>query len=107
MIEVDNETELATQLKGNRNVLALFYSSWCPFCRRFLGIFDKYTQNPGSLVFMKVRIDEDENPLWETYSLDAVPSAILFKNGQVHRRLDCVRGVGLSEEKFSKWLKTP
>jgi thioredoxin 1 len=107
MIEVSNEAELAVQLKANSNVLALFYSSWCPFCGRFLLVFNEYAKKPGSLVFIKVKIDEDENPLWETYSLDSVPSVILFKDGQVHRRLDCVRGVGLSEEKFSKWLKTP
>jgi thioredoxin 1 len=106
LIEVDNETELTAQLKTNSNALVLFYSSWCPFCRRFLPVFDEHAQNPGSFTFMKVRVDEDENPLWETYSLDSVPSVIIFKDGQVHQRLDCVRGVGLTEEKFSKWIKT-
>ncbi len=107
MIEVDNETELSNQLKNSNNALVLFYSSWCPFCRRFLPVFDEYATNPGSFTYLKVRIDEDENPLWETYSLDSVPSVLLFKNGKVHRRLDCQRGIGLTEDKFSKWLKTP
>lgn len=106
MIEVDNQTALAVQLKTNRDVLVLFYSSWCPFCRRFIPVFEEYAEKPGSFTTVKVQLDEDENPLWETYSIDAVPSIILFKNGEVHRRLDCQRGIGLSEDKFIKWLKT-
>ena len=107
MIEVSGETDLIIQLKTNSDAVALFYSSWCPFCRRFLQIFGKYAEKSVSAVFMKIRIDEDENPIWEKYALEAVPSVIFFKNGQISRRLDCVRGVGLSEEKFSKWLQTP
>jgi len=106
MIKVDNQTKLAAQLKTNRDVLVLFYSSWCPFCRRFIPVFEEYAEKPASFTTVKVQLDEDENPLWETYSLDSVPSIILFKNGEIHRRLDCQRGIGLTEDKFIKWLKT-
>jgi thioredoxin 1 len=104
MIEVTEEHGLAKQLKVNPKVVALFYSSWCPFCRSFLTVFNKRPEKIGSTVFLKVKIDDDDNPLWETYSLAAVPSVILFENGQVSRRLDCELGVGLTENKFSKWL---
>jgi thioredoxin 1 len=108
MIEVTDERDLAKQLKANPKVVALFYASWCPFCRSFLTVFNKHAQNPGlgSAVFMRVKIDEDENPLWETYSLEAVPSIILFENGKVSRRLDCELGAGLTEKQFSKWMET-
>ncbi len=104
MIEVTDENSLAKQLAASPRVLALFYASWCPFCRSFLSVFDRYAEKDKSAFFVRVRIDEDENPLWETYSLDSVPSIVLFENGQVHRRLDCERGVGLTEEQFAKWL---
>jgi thioredoxin-like negative regulator of GroEL len=108
VIEVTDERDLAKQLKANQKVVALFHSSWCPFCRSFLSVFNKHAQNPGSgsAVFMRVKIDEDENPMWESYSLMAVPSIILFENGEVSQRLDCELGAGLNEKQFVKWLGT-
>jgi thioredoxin 1 len=107
MIEVTDERDIAKQLKANPKVVALFYASWCPFCRSFLSIFDKHAEKPSSPPFIRVKIDEDENPLWETYSLEAVPSIILFENAKVSRRLDCELGAGLTETQFTKWLGTP
>lgn len=66
MIEVTDERHLSKQLKANSRVVALFYSSWCPFCRSFLTVFNKQIGKLGSVVFMRVKVDEDENPLWET-----------------------------------------
>ncbi len=105
MIEVKDERGLSLQVKASPRVLALFYASWCPFCRNFLNVFSKHAQTPGALEFIRVRIDEDENPLWEKYSLEAVPSLVLFEKGEVSRRLDCDLGEGLTEKQFSRWLK--
>jgi thioredoxin 1 len=104
MIEITDETSLKKQLKANSRVLALFHASWCPFCRSFTSVFNKHALNPGNTTYIKVRIDDDENPMWETYNLEAVPSLILFENGQLLKRLDCELGAGLDERQFSKWL---
>jgi thioredoxin 1 len=104
MIEVEDKSDLAEQLRANPNTVALFYASWCPFCKSFISIFNKYAGKTGSSVFIRVKIDEDENPIWETYSLVAVPSIIFFENGAVSRRLDCDLGAGLTEKQFTKWL---
>ncbi len=106
MIEVSDEKALKNLLKANPNVIALFYSSWCPFCRSFLSVFNKHAERNQTSTFMRVRVDEDQNPLWDTYSLVAVPSVILFKDRKPSRRLDCELGVGLTERQFSKWLGT-
>jgi thioredoxin 1 len=107
MIEVTDEKALAKQLKANPKVIALFYSSWCPFCRSFLSVFNKQALNGAdSATFMRVKIDEDENPMWETFTLKAVPSVVLFENMRVSKRLDCELGRGLSERQFTQWLQT-
>jgi thioredoxin 1 len=106
MIEVTNQEGLTKQLKTNPKVIALFYASWCPFCRSFLSVFNKQAQSPGKATYMRVQIDEDENPMWETYALDAVPSIILFENGDVAKRLDCHLGMGLTEKQYTQWLQT-
>ncbi len=104
MIEVTDQIGLKKHLKANGRVLVLFHASWCPFCRSFVSVFNKHAQAPGDTEYIKVRIDDDDNPLWETYNLAAGPSLILFENGQLLRRLDCELGTGLNERQFTKWL---
>jgi thioredoxin len=104
MDEVTDQEELTKLLKAHPKAVALFYSSWCPFCRSFISVFDRHARTPANHAYIKVQIDDDDNPMWETYVLDAVPSLILFENGDVSKRLDCVRGVGLNEKQFTKWL---
>jgi len=106
MIEVTDQNELAKQLKTHRKIVALFYASWCPFCRSFITVFNKHARNTETLSYIKVKIDEDENPLWEEYSLESVPSLILFENGNASKRLDCELGEGLTEKQFINWVKT-
>ena len=105
MIEVNNKSDLESQLKKCKSVLALFYASWCPFCRRILPSFDKNLSKYGFNLVIRVKVDDDDNPLWEDYSIGAVPTVILFKEGRVCRRLDGRYGYGLSEKLFEEWLE--
>jgi thioredoxin 1 len=104
MIELSEEQALTKYLESHPKVIALFYASWCPFCRSFLTVFNKHAQKSGSDKYVKVLIDDDENPMWETYSLEAVPSIILFEKGKIARRLDCQLGAGLNEKQLIKFL---
>jgi thioredoxin-like negative regulator of GroEL len=106
MIEITQQSQLNKETTQNPRVFALFHASWCPFCRNFLSVFNKYAQKTASGVFLRVKIDEDDNPMWGEYSLVAVPSIILFENGQVASRLDCELGAGLTEQQLSRWLKS-
>jgi len=105
MIEVTDEQELTDFVGANHFVVALFHATWCPFCRNFLSIFNNAAQKHAATTFIKVRVDDDDSPFWETYELEAVPSAVYFENGKAVSRLDCVLGRGLNEDQFEKWLK--
>jgi thioredoxin 1 len=107
MIEISSKRDLEKELSQNEQAVALFYASWCPFCRGFLPVFSNYARKSGSTVFLRVNVDDEDNPLWEEYSLEAVPSVILFEKGQVSRRLDCKLGSGLNECQLSEWLQKP
>jgi len=104
MREVDNEDDLAGILKTSQRVFVLFYASWCPFCIRFLPIFEEYSRK-SSDEFLRVRIDDEMNPLWEKYGVMVVPTVVLFEGG-VQRRLDGVLGSGLSEEQLENFLES-
>jgi thioredoxin 1 len=105
MIEIETKQGLDAQLGKNPKLLVLFWASWCPFCRRFLPIFEAATADFNLGKIVHARIDDLENPLWEDYDIEAAPTAIYFVNGKVCSRLDSRLGLGLNEKQFKAWLK--
>ena len=105
MIEVDNKQDLDDQLKSNEKVLVLFYASWCPYCMRFVPVFDKKIVKSSFGNVIHVLLDDYDNPLWDDYSIEAVPTLIFFEKGKVSRRLDGKSGVGLNEKQLTIWLE--
>lgn len=104
MIKVDNKKDLDAELAKSNRVLALFYSSWCPFCMRFVPFFNKKVSGKIENV-IHVILDDDDNPLWDEFEISAVPTAIMFECGKVCNRLDGRLGSGLNEDQFAAWLQ--
>ena len=105
MIEVDNELDLDTQLRTNEKVLVLFYATWCPFCKSLVPFFDKKAANLNAISVIHVLLDDYDNPLWDNYSIEAVPTVIFFEENKVCRRLDGKSGIGLNEKQLTAWLQ--
>ena len=105
MIEVNDEQDLGRELKSHRKVLALFYASWCPYCMNFLQAFDKNIANYQFDSIIGVNLDDYDNPLWDTYSVEAVPTVIFFEETKIRSRLDGRFGEGLNEKQLKKWLE--
>lgn len=105
MIEVDTAQDLNRELGKCDKLLVLFYASWCPFCVRFVPVFDKktVTSNVGKVIH--VLLDDDNNQLWVDYGIEAVPTVIFFEKGKVCRRLDGKLGRGLNETQLNVWLE--
>ena len=104
MIEVSSIRDLESRLKKNKRVLALFYASWCPFCRSFLPVFNHSLKQCLGLI-LYVKVDDYDSPLWDEYSVEAVPTVIFFQEGKICRRLDGRLGYGLNENEFRSWLE--
>ena len=105
MIEVSDKLNLESYLRKSRRVLALFCASWCPYCRDFLGVFTEVAPKSGVDLALRVRIDDYDNPLWEEYSIAAVPTVLFFDEGKIRWRLNCQVGAGLSEKQLKKWFR--
>jgi len=75
-------------------VVVLFSATWCPFCRRFTPEFAKLSQELR-IRTATVHLDDYENPLWEDYAVDVVPTIALFRGGELVDRQDGVLGYGL------------
>jgi len=92
----DIKGDLEDILKTRKRAFVLFYASWCGFCRAFLPIYDKYFEKEPE-TFLRVMIDDRED-LMDRYSVEIVPTVIVFENGRIKTRCDGEAGIGLSEK---------
>ena len=104
MIEIKTKSDFDIQINKNKRVLALFYTSWCPFCRRFIQIFKEDTKQNSFDAVLCLNLDDYSNPLWEDYSLDNVPTVIFFDKGEIMQRIDGKSGLGLTKSQFTDLL---
>ena len=74
--------------------VVMFTTSWCPFCRRFKPQFVAAAAK-SDLRTVMVYIDDWENPLWDEYHVDVVPTLVLFEGGKPVYRRDGILGRGL------------
>jgi len=81
-------------LKNAGPIAVMFEAGWCPFCRGFMPIFESLQQAkvPSAIV----DLSDLDNPLWETFSIDIVPTILLFNSGKIIQRYDGVSGQGLN-----------
>ena len=101
MSKVSFEFEIEKSLKSKLKVFVLFYASWCPFSQRFLPIFAKYAES--SRPCLRV-VTDDKVALCEKYSVDFVPTVLLFEKGNVIKRLDAEPGAGLDADDLRRLL---
>ena len=92
-----NHGELDSATSG-KNSLILFYADWCYYCKIFIPIFENSIKNLNNdkVLFGGVKLNENENPLWDKYGINAVPTLIAFSKNKIRDRRDAKKGVGLT-----------
>ena len=95
MEHVTSEEFDSKVLKSDKKTVVLFYATWCPYCANFKPTFEaakiENADKIGSI------IDEDENPLWDRFHIQAVPTMVVFQNGKIISRKDAKKHVGLTK----------
>ena len=93
------------ELKSKEKAFVLFYASWCPFSQRFLPIFEDYAKsNPSECISIVI---DDKPDLCEKYEIDYYPTVLLFKKGEVKKRLDATPGEGLTKKQLKELTANP
>lgn len=93
--------DLQNIIEAKRRVIALFHVTWCPFCRKFLPLFEKHAEGKGRN-FMVVR--DDQEIMGEKYGVKIYPTVLFFDAGKVSGRLDGAPGVGLTEKQLVDFI---
>jgi thioredoxin 1 len=87
----------AEVLKSDQPVLVDFWAEWCMPCRMLAPTIDKIAEAyVGKVKVGKVDTDSNREVAMK-YQINAIPTVILFKNGQVAQKF-----VGLKQEKEFK-----
>ena len=93
----------AKVLSSNKKTLVLFYASWCPYCANFKPTFESSKINAINRI--GALVDEDENPLWDKFNIQAVPTMIAFENGKMIARRDAKKHIGLTKSDMDSLVK--
>jgi len=91
-------------LKSKEKAIVLFYATWCPHSQRFLPIFQEYAKdNPQQCISV---IIDDKPDVCEKYGIEYYPTVLLFKKGEVEKRLDATPVVGLTKKQLKDLAAT-
>ena len=98
-------TQFDKLLSSREKALVMFYADWCPYCQKFKPIFEAVAKQEEKMSTLKKykmygsKVNDDDNPLWDRFSIDAVPTVIAFDDrGEIISRRDAKRGVGLNKK---------
>ena len=96
--------DISQFISGDKKTVVLFEITGCPFCAAFQSRFSEFVaKRSGECELLRVKLDEYDNPLWQKYEIEAVPTVIAFANGEIIARSDAVPGMGLSKKKWAEF----
>jgi len=105
--ELTDDTFKSEVLESNIPAVVDFWAPWCGPCRMVAPVLEATAQKMnGRLKFYKLNTDENLNTAQE-YGIMAIPSLLVFKNGQEVDRIIGFMPQEQLEEKLQNLVETP
>jgi thioredoxin 1 len=82
IVEISDDTFDAEVLKSEKPVLVDFWAPWCGPCKAIAPVFEQLSNDySGQVKFAKCNVDDNPSTP-ANYGIRAIPTLILFKEGQ-------------------------
>ena len=102
LLELADPVDIAPHISGARKTVVFFEMTYCPYCVAYKARFaDLVRERSADLDFLRLKLDDPRNPLWERYAIHAVPTVIAFAGGEIVARADSILAFGLSKKKWA------
>ena len=100
---VSDKTFEQEVLKSTEPVLVDFFAEWCGPCKAMAPALDQVAKEmEGKLKVVKLDVDQNPNVTGK-YGIRAMPTLILFKNGQVTAQHT---GALVQKKKLEDWINS-
>ncbi len=86
IIEVNDNNFQAEVIESGEPVLVDFWAPWCGPCRVIAPHLEELNEEQDNLRVVKLNVDDNQQTAAQ-YEVLSIPTLILFKNGQVAKRV--------------------
>ena len=86
LTDVTDNNFQAEVLESDKPVLVDFWAAWCGPCRVVAPVLEEIAGERDDLRVVKLNVDENQQTA-AAYEVLSIPTMILFKNGQVAKKI--------------------
>ncbi len=106
IVNLTAETFDETVLGSEHPVVVDFWAEWCHPCKKIAPVLEEIAHEYGDSVHV-AKLDVDAHPdIARQYGVMSIPTLLVFKNGEVDKRLVGAKSKGALLEELGEFLVT-